>query len=611
MQTSFFNELANKYLNKPMMNIKYVFLILKKDKDGKYVPAIFNVRELEKKHIKVLEKIQTIIQTILPEIYGILDKDKNETEYDLFYTHVPYGSIFHIKTEYLHTMSNVQKQAYKYLYMISLSELIYMLSISDNLKTLKLEYEIQKYMLISHNNFNAEQDAINTRKSFKNTLSSISHKSKTLTNNSLTNNSLSNKLKYTNMSDILEKLQGCKILLMFTELGYKYKFYYKDKDHNFKCITLISKLDDTIDNKFLQTHTHIFEQIKNLYLQNNKKEKIYFRNIPTLMPYKVEVESIKPITKEELKNLLRYNPILIRILKYEPNIPFNNTIDIKELFKTPLVDMSKIQLFQNLLNFKIPSPKSKKPFVIRNLLASKIYKKEYLHFIQNEIENNNYIYNHTYKNINDTLININFIDCYKNKTIQKLCIEQFLKNDNDLFQNNNIQLINKIYFNPNYCGYNFIEKYEETKSIVWIVPFHSTDNENISELLENLKQKPYKITDKKLFNLIQKLKYKMPNFLGNFLYLNNNHLPMLNELDRLFNNQFQEGFFNISSITNEQFALHMHIYPYDKIRYNHPIAILQQGSRIDKFISIKTIINFLVFNKDYYNNFESLILLHY
>ena len=641
MQKSFYNELANKYLNKPMMNIKYVFVILKKDTDGNYVPAIFNVRELEKKHKEILEQIQKIIQTILPEIYGILDKDKNETEYDLFYTNVSYGSIFHIKTEYLHTMSNVQKQAYKYLYMISLSELIYMLSESENLKTLKLEYEKKIHSFLSYNNFDAEQDVLykkqsikgkgsyeqssksNTRKTVRNNLSMLFAKlSKNLNTSKISNN----KPIYENMSDILEKLQGCKILLMFTELGYKYKFYYKDTEHNFKCITLISKLDDTIDNEFLktqkqtqifeflQTRTDIFNQILDKYI----KDKIYFRTIKLLIPYKVE--SIKPLTKAELQNLLRYNPIFPSI-----TIKQNNMVELQSggsnknapvSYSPLLINACDIyfnktfcdkfymqkQITQQLF---IPNPYLKKPYMIRNILSSQIYKTEYNKFKKN-IDKDFY---HEYPPEPDK--NISLKDCIeyiekpetiigldKTQEYDKVCKTTFLSNELTLFQYNNYnKKMNRIIFNPNNCGYTFIERYETNiyKSVVWIVPVNATDNENIIE-------------DKNEISFFTEKEFTIPTYLGNFTYLNENHIKMLKTLAELFNTEYQEGFFNINSILPSQYSLHIHIFPRkinnNNLHYKNTITDLQQGTRIDKFVSIHTIINFIKFKYYYYNKYE-------
>jgi hypothetical protein len=623
MQKSFYNELANKYLNKPMMNIKYVFVILKKDTDGKYVPAFFNIRELEKKHTKILEEIQKIIKTILPEIYGIINKDKNETEYDLFYTNVSYGSIFHIKTEYLHTMSNVQKQAYKYLYMISLSELIYMLSESENLKTLKLEYEKKIHSFLSYNNFDAEQDVLYKTKSIKvsykqsfkptKTLSSkvknqLSMLFATLSKNSNTSKISNNKPIYQNMSEVLKALQGCKILLMFTELGYKYKFYYKDKDYNFKCITLISKLDDTIDKIFLIRHTQIFEQIKNLYLQNDKKEKIYFRNIRTLMPYKVEVESIKPLTKEELQNLLKYNPMFPVILKYKSNISpllinaydtyFSNTF-LKKFYNQTSQSSQSSQSLQSLQSLQLLLPNSylKKPYIVRNILSSQIYKDEYYKFTKNLAKNKT-----LYK---DKTISLQFCIKYienskqngfdKKLEYEEVCNTPFLPNDSKIFHYYNKQQINNIYFNPNNCGYTFIEKYEKNKSVVWIVPVNATDNENIIENQEDIR-------------LFTENGVTIHDYLGNFTFLNDTHIPMLKELAKLFNTDNQEGFFNISSSLPAQYTLHLQVFPNKinntDIHYKHSIANLQQGTRIDKHISIYTIINFIIFKSNYYNNYN-------
>jgi hypothetical protein len=70
----YFNEVAKIYLHKFMAYIKYNFFIFKK-KDNKYVPAVFNIRELTSIHKPILERINKLIRNELPRIFGISSEE--------------------------------------------------------------------------------------------------------------------------------------------------------------------------------------------------------------------------------------------------------------------------------------------------------------------------------------------------------------------------------------------------------------------------------------------------------------------------------------------------------------------------------------------------------
>ena len=179
------------------------------------------------------------------------------------------------------------------------------------------------------------------------------------------------------------------------------------------------------------------------------------------------------------------------------------------------------------------------------------------------------------------------------------CVDELNPKYEFILDYNNDQKIHRIFFNPNNCGYNFIQKDEIldiknniTKSVVWIVPLNFTDNENVNEN-EDV------IFTEKLFQLS---KYKC---LGNFTYLNEKHIHMLKTLKNLYNNEQYEGFFNTSSILPVQYILHIHIFNRKDIKWNNPTTFFSQGTRIDKFLSIDNVINFINFNPNYFNNYES------
>ena len=118
-----------------MIFIKYVFLIFKKQHDGKLIPMVFNVKEIKPEHKPLLERVERLIKHELPYRFGILSDDEynngegNERnpfddEYKLFYSRYRYGKFFHITTEYVHTMSNISDKAHGYKNSITLEELI-------------------------------------------------------------------------------------------------------------------------------------------------------------------------------------------------------------------------------------------------------------------------------------------------------------------------------------------------------------------------------------------------------------------------------------------------------------------------------------------------------
>ena len=145
-------------------------------------PALFNIKELEQKHIPILEKINKLIRNEIPIIFDIkqINNGPNEqqiiaksynkkntyiptitdnfiidNEYKLFYTHSTYGEFFVIKTEYLHTMSNLGHKAHTYKNLITLEEIIYSCSLTNIFwKNHKINYDVREYKLIQSNTNN-------------------------------------------------------------------------------------------------------------------------------------------------------------------------------------------------------------------------------------------------------------------------------------------------------------------------------------------------------------------------------------------------------------------------------------------------------------------------
>ena len=313
LQKEFYNEIASKCLHKPMMKINYVFFIFKKNTEGKYinnyVPAIFNFRQLTHKHKTILERLEKLIKIRLAKIYGIIE-DETIEEYRLWYSHYNYGDIFHIKTEYVHTMSNIQQQAYKYKNSITLEELIYMLSIPDvDLINLRIDYQKKQ------GEFN--QGIKETEKKYK----LLENQEKKITINKCyePNTKLLKQEVSIQLEAFLDK--NTKILLMFMETGNIYTIIYKNgTDNKFYKI----KLQSNLCSIYIKIIKKLYNNIENVNIfrdliinykefnrsNNSQKTKpnldlstVY--NIVGLELYKVLEH--RSITKDDYNNLVCYD----------------------------------------------------------------------------------------------------------------------------------------------------------------------------------------------------------------------------------------------------------------------------------------------------------------
>ena len=179
---TYFNDIAQQYLNIIILNIKYIFLVFKKNKNNSLQPAIFNIKELEIKYKPILERINKFIRNEIPIIFDIKQINENkklsteysnikkiynnkntyipiltdnfisDNEYKLFYTYYSYGNIFSFKTEFVHSLSNLGHKAYKYKNNITLEEIIYSCSLlSNNYKPfwedVKFNYDTREHII--------------------------------------------------------------------------------------------------------------------------------------------------------------------------------------------------------------------------------------------------------------------------------------------------------------------------------------------------------------------------------------------------------------------------------------------------------------------------------
>ena len=586
LQEAFYNDLASKCLNKPMMKINYVFLIFKKyKKEGKYknmyVPAIFNFRELQHKHHTILKRLEYLIKTRLAEIYKILSG--TETDYKLWYAHYNYGDVFHIKTEYVHTMSNIQQQAYKYKNSINLEELIYMLSIPKvDLINLRLDYQRKEFRFNTLNSVDLEKKY------------DIDRKGKKFINKCNIDKKVDEKSKPKELLKLINLLnKTTKIVLMFVETGNSYTFVYKTIDNNFYIIKIKPNLCNIAIKLF--NYLNKINALKmfydEFYLNYNKE---FIKSLNIQIDEKLELYEVlehRLINKDDYKAIVRYNPLLVRILKEVSNKPINNnsiskTSNISIYFQSPLVDITKKKYY----NILMPNPYFKKPTILRNFLATNIYIDEFQKFT-NLIANNSTIsYNYPINEIDDPN-NVNN-ECSE----QRLGDKPIDRYEFELIQgDDNQRKINRIFFNPYNCRYNFIEICDKIKNVVWIVPLNATYSEKIKE------------DNEEIFN------NNIPAYLGTCLNVNKEHIYMLEIFNKIFKINGKECYFNIASIMPVQNSLHIHIF--SKNYYKSLLSQFEQGSRLEKFINTNTVINFLKlgikYNYEYYNNYKCELIIHH
>ncbi len=70
---NYYNEIAKQYLNKPNFKLTYNFIVFEKVEPSvnsthtKYIPFIFNIRELKSEHKPILERIKYLITHEIPK----------------------------------------------------------------------------------------------------------------------------------------------------------------------------------------------------------------------------------------------------------------------------------------------------------------------------------------------------------------------------------------------------------------------------------------------------------------------------------------------------------------------------------------------------------------
>ena len=583
----YYNKLAKQYMSKIIKQIKYVFLVLKKnmDKNKKEIltPFIFNIKELLPEYKPILEQIEILIKHNLSYIFDILSHDeyikKNsyENQYKLYYSRYIFGKIFYIETQFTNTMSNLSNKAHTYKNSITLEELIYNCGIlSKKLKPywkiLKLIYDIREYKLslkidisntnnLKNNIFIERQDClslfnksrsdyvfclyeqIKNKKIQSKTNKRLTQQHKNYYKIVNTSNTISNNLVLITLQIKLTNkiILGMIIILMFKSSIQEYTIIYKYNNEFYKLV-ITSTMSSNIDLIIKNLH----------YLLNNDlfSNTISFNKNDELKLFKV-IKNQK-LNDKDIKLCFSYNPIIMKRLynnmKYNTNI---GDIDTSYYYDTDLIDKTLLEGYVGLVMkniYNLYNTTNQKPILVQSFLDSNTYNEGLKLYLDNKLQKN-------CKELSYEEDASNFWNCITQK-----CPD--IK-------------INCIFYDLEGCGYDFIESLDDSanKITVYIVPNKYSKNKN-------------------------------NKYIGNFMDLDGSSLDMLNAFKKKYDSYNCICFLH-ATITTIFYCLHFHIVKKQDINhnvnYNRIYNDNEFGSFIIKDIFIDEILNNLSININYYN----------
>lgn len=590
---NYYNEIAKQYFDKIMTTIRYIFIVFIKNVDDTLRPMIFNIKEFEKKHIPILERLNKLVKNELPYKFGIIeDEYKSEykynpissydnkeeynsnNEYKLFYSSYKYGNFFHINTEYIHTMGNIYRKDYEYKQSITLEEIIYACNVNSEInslisywKAVKLNYNVREYDLsfpslkqiksrsdIVYDKYEAD---IKSKEVLSDKKITINKSFDKIFDEIFNNKNLKNsKIKIIMIYKI--NIQSYKIILKYTNNENIDEIYILEIESS------ITELIDNIINKLYDNI--ILNKISKIITFNDSDRPIFFKVI-----------SIDVITEKDYKKIFTYNPIILYYINQH-----KRTNSIKK------------EIFQNNLNKLIP--KNTQLNNIDNNIMNKVlntYNKT-----QNDIIDTSIYYMNAMLNVNNIkilsyLINLYNIEIYK---IYPWIVKNFLEdkyyNDaenykNNLYCNNRLYYSNKftgcdtkmcddsyincVYYNINNCGYDFIETIDNqlNKIVIYIIPSNLNTTNQTHKFLSNINDVDF------------------------------NSKQMIFELDKLYLSKnsiiYTHTFPNII-----YFCLHFHIINTDN--YKREKHFTEKGTYIIQDIFTTDIIKNLNTNSNYYRN---------
>ena len=267
--------------------------------------------------------------------------------------------------------------------------------------------------------------------------------------------------------------------------------------------------------------------------------------------------SDEEINYDYYMNMLWYNPLYVKLLSAPPNE--SNKINIKYFYETCMT-LRTIEANNN-------SNRN------RNRNSTLLFYNIYLEnpvLIQNFMLTNFYIDGlDTYNKSGTQLDCKSNSNIYKNSDHYKKCSETFDTKD---------CVINCVYYNPNNCGYNFIEHIDTTvpenrKKVIFVIPYENK-------------------------GIVRKR-------LGNFLDLDATHLPMLDQIKIIYGGKDKLIFVHKLSVFHKFYCIHFHVLDsklYESL-YKRIYPQEERSIYITQELHINNIINTLQNDGNYYKNY--------
>ena len=267
-----------------------------------------------------VKQIEKLIKHKLSYRFGILNDseynhniktqtDPFDNEYKLWYSRYRYGKFFHIKTEYVHTMSNISDKTHGYQYSITLEEIIYA-CVLLNVKSipffqdLNINYQSREFQI----NNKTKIELINLyklleKKGFRsNKVFDLYNQYKLKDKKTNTNKFLNNTIDKELLIKFKKNINTIKFILMFKTINQEYIFIYLVDKFYYKIL-----IKSNIKNIIIDIIKYI-NIVKNLNFKN-----INLNNHINL--YKIVNISI--VNPEYCKNIFEVNPTLMKTLKKE------------------------------------------------------------------------------------------------------------------------------------------------------------------------------------------------------------------------------------------------------------------------------------------------------
>ena len=266
---------------------------------------------------------------------------------------------------------------------------------------------------------------------------------------------------------------------------------------------------------------------------------------------------------QNIKNIFNCKNVSFGNIKYRGKLfkVVNNNILGTEVLKI-------IKQYNPLILKNIENPNTENRYIsIKEMIKTELL--DYETENDTQVVNVNYFYPIIYFNL---IMNQNYIDAliYYNKTNDS-GISKEIKNLS-LVNTVSYQVYNEInsIINPNNCNYDIIEKYYFGRNILWIIPHDKTSKNT---------------------------------YLRKFTSLNKSHLPLLEAIKNYcLKNKDDISFLHIQS-TNVYGLLHFHIVSHNSYEAR-TFPEQQRGNKMIQEININNIINKLLVNETYYNNYN-------